>query len=457
MSIHSKASSSKSRINWQSFTKSYRYYFQSAETTWSKYQISAMSLEQIMALRKLALIQFSKLVERQHSNMIRKLRLFSKKLSATEFQKAYDSIDSVNGNGQLDRLAKANSFAKDSESGANKLEAAEAGSAAAAAAATRPVIDQVVIDSKKVSHQLGAQMGMYPSTGVTKKMADAATPVNASLAGRKKRKSSFKRAERQQQLQASHGGSYAQNYSTVSNEESSSSIVLDYDYVNLSSNQTSQLETRLLAAAVAAENCSSSSSSQPSVNAPAAAVVSALVPTLSRHVLVARPSMSAKVSRLKTFSLPLNVIMQLSGQPLPQQILEAMRLVRRAAPNEVGIFRKNGNKARINKIKELIDKNESVNFQTSDLSIFDIADTIKLYFRELPECLITNKLSNILLSNYTSKEFWAHFLFIYLFHNIKTSFDYNKINLCNNLICLYYVGYTTDGIQVSQCYICGHM
>ena len=71
ISIHSKASSNKSRINWQSFSKSYRYYFQSTETTWSKYQISAMSLEQIMSLRKLALIQFSKLVERQHSNMIR--------------------------------------------------------------------------------------------------------------------------------------------------------------------------------------------------------------------------------------------------------------------------------------------------------------------------------------------------------------------------------------------------
>lgn len=71
LSIHSKASSSKSRTNWQSFSKSYRLYFQSTENTWSKYQISAMSLEQIMSLRKLALIQFSKLVERQHSNMIR--------------------------------------------------------------------------------------------------------------------------------------------------------------------------------------------------------------------------------------------------------------------------------------------------------------------------------------------------------------------------------------------------
>lgn len=64
-------SSKSSRVNWQSFTKNYRNHFFHQLNTWSKYQISAMSLEQIMALRKLALIQFSKLVEKQHSTMIK--------------------------------------------------------------------------------------------------------------------------------------------------------------------------------------------------------------------------------------------------------------------------------------------------------------------------------------------------------------------------------------------------
>jgi hypothetical protein len=62
----------RTRCNWQSFTKYYNlHFFNSNNQTWSKYQISAMSLEQLMALRKLALIQFSKLIERQHSSMIR--------------------------------------------------------------------------------------------------------------------------------------------------------------------------------------------------------------------------------------------------------------------------------------------------------------------------------------------------------------------------------------------------
>jgi hypothetical protein len=265
----------------------------------------------------------------------------------------------------------------------------------------KQLVEQVVIDSKKVSNQLGAQMGMYPSTGVTKKMAAAATPAHQQPSAiRKKRKTSFKnRNEKQmQQLQASQSqcgvsGDFSSsrrenashNYSTVSNEESSSSIVLDYDYVNL---------------AIDKKNTQSSVSNEPSSGVGPAA--GSLLAPVSAFASSSQSKVNSKANKLKTFSLPLNVIMQMSGQPLPQQILEAMRLVRRMAPNEVGIFRKNGNKARINRIRELIDKNESINFQTAELSIFDIADTIKLYFRELPECLITNKISNILLWNYTS-------------------------------------------------------
>lgn len=63
--------SSSRRVNWHSFHKHYHNHFFQSVNTWSKYQISALSLEQIMALRKLALIQFSKLVERQHSKMIK--------------------------------------------------------------------------------------------------------------------------------------------------------------------------------------------------------------------------------------------------------------------------------------------------------------------------------------------------------------------------------------------------
>ena len=108
--------------------------------------------------------------------------------------------------------------------------------------------------------------------------------------------------------------------------------------------------------------------------------------------------------RLSTivFGLPLNIIMQRTGQPLPQKIIEAMKILRKLAPRAVGVFRKSGVKTRITQLKELIDTNEIFNF-TLSYTLYDIADLIKLYFRELPECLITNRISDILLANYSSK------------------------------------------------------
>lgn len=67
----SKTSSKKTRVKWQSFTKYYRLNLQHSSKDLFKYQISAISCEQLMMLRKLALAQFSKLLERQHSSMIR--------------------------------------------------------------------------------------------------------------------------------------------------------------------------------------------------------------------------------------------------------------------------------------------------------------------------------------------------------------------------------------------------
>lgn len=102
------------------------------------------------------------------------------------------------------------------------------------------------------------------------------------------------------------------------------------------------------------------------------------------------------------FGLPLHIILQRTGQPLPQKIIEAMKILRKLAPRAIGIFRKNGVKTRINRLREAIDNNEEFNFHLF-YTLYDIADMIKLYFRLLPECLITNKLSDILLANYSSK------------------------------------------------------
>ncbi|XP_052278825.1 uncharacterized protein LOC127877199 isoform X2 [Dreissena polymorpha] len=97
------------------------------------------------------------------------------------------------------------------------------------------------------------------------------------------------------------------------------------------------------------------------------------------------------------FGVPFSVMIQRTGQALPQCILHAMRYLRRTSGDAVGIFRKSGVRVRIQKLRNDLEANpESVDFE--EMQAYDVADLVKLYFRELPECLLTNKLSEIFTS-----------------------------------------------------------
>ncbi|PVD34960.1 hypothetical protein C0Q70_06241 [Pomacea canaliculata] len=100
------------------------------------------------------------------------------------------------------------------------------------------------------------------------------------------------------------------------------------------------------------------------------------------------------------FGVPLMVMQQRTGQPLPQCVLYAMRYLRRTAHTAVGIFRKSGVRSRIQKLRDMVEAYpDSINFD--ELQPYDIADLLKQYFRELPECLLTNKLSETFRSIFT--------------------------------------------------------
>ena len=57
----------------------------------------------------------------------------------------------------------------------------------------------------------------------------------------------------------------------------------------------------------------------------------------------------------RVFGVPLHVILQRTGQPLPQCIMYAMRCLRRNALDAVGIFRKSGVRSRIQKLRNQIE------------------------------------------------------------------------------------------------------
>lgn len=91
------------------------------------------------------------------------------------------------------------------------------------------------------------------------------------------------------------------------------------------------------------------------------------------------------------FGVPLTITLQRTGQPLPRNIEEALRWLQETGADQVGIFRKPGVKSRIQALRNLVETNEGIDY--NDQQYYDVADMIKQYFRELPEALLTNKLS----------------------------------------------------------------
>ncbi|CAG5124821.1 unnamed protein product, partial [Candidula unifasciata] len=111
-----------------------------------------------------------------------------------------------------------------------------------------------------------------------------------------------------------------------------------------------------------------------------------------------KPKIADFIDR-KVFGVPLNVMAQRTGQPLPQCVLHAMRYLRRTSPNAVGIFRKSGVKSKIQQLRDYLEAHpDTVNFE--GVNAYNVADMLKTYFRDLPECLLTNKMSEIFRSIY---------------------------------------------------------
>ncbi|XP_061107123.1 rho GTPase-activating protein 7-like isoform X2 [Conger conger] len=99
------------------------------------------------------------------------------------------------------------------------------------------------------------------------------------------------------------------------------------------------------------------------------------------------------------FGVPLQVNVQRSGQPLPQSIQQAMRYLRNQCLDQVGLFRKSGVKSRIQALRQMNEAcGEAVSYEGQ--SAYDVADMLKQYFRDLPEPLLTSKLSETFLQIY---------------------------------------------------------
>ena len=103
------------------------------------------------------------------------------------------------------------------------------------------------------------------------------------------------------------------------------------------------------------------------------------------------------------FGVPLLTNVQRSGKALPPSILAAIDyLTQNSGLETSGLFRRGASKAKIDGMKLLTEANPDLS-DFSNFTCYEVADFIKLYFRELPEPILTSKLSETLLMIQESK------------------------------------------------------
>ncbi|RUS85538.1 hypothetical protein EGW08_006681, partial [Elysia chlorotica] len=106
-------------------------------------------------------------------------------------------------------------------------------------------------------------------------------------------------------------------------------------------------------------------------------------------------------SERTVFGVPLSVMVQRTGQPLPQSVLYAMRYLRRTSQASIGIFRKSGVKSKIQQLRDHLEAHPADTTDFEGLNTYNVADMLKTFFRDLPECLLTSKMSETFRSIYT--------------------------------------------------------
>lgn len=105
----------------------------------------------------------------------------------------------------------------------------------------------------------------------------------------------------------------------------------------------------------------------------------------------------------RVFGVPLRIYQQTSGQLLPISIVNALQYIRVNAGKCDGLFRKPGVKSKIEQLRMLIETTndsstesylETIKFD--EYQPFVVADVIRQYFRELPECIMPPTITRLL-------------------------------------------------------------
>lgn len=101
-----------------------------------------------------------------------------------------------------------------------------------------------------------------------------------------------------------------------------------------------------------------------------------------------------------TFGFPLEQVLQnwtTYGKvvdDIPFIVRKCVQFIEEKGLEEEGIYRLSGSVAQVRQLKERFDCCEVFNLNDTQADCFSVASLLKQFFRELPESLLTNKLSN---------------------------------------------------------------
>ena len=99
-----------------------------------------------------------------------------------------------------------------------------------------------------------------------------------------------------------------------------------------------------------------------------------------------------------TFGVPLSYVCTRDDSTIPSFLVSVLRELEIQGLNEVGIYRISPSTSELNQLKSTIDRTGCVDFETQSFSSHALTSIVKLYFRELPESILTDKLINQLFN-----------------------------------------------------------
>ncbi|KAJ3443817.1 rho/rac/cdc gtpase-activating protein [Anaeramoeba flamelloides] len=104
-----------------------------------------------------------------------------------------------------------------------------------------------------------------------------------------------------------------------------------------------------------------------------------------------KPTTKKKSLNTEIFGVPLQTVIQRDNSKIPKIILNSVKYLEKNGLKTLGIFRKSGYKKQIDQYKQRINLGENLLFENEN-NVHNVTGLLKLWFRELPETLLTSNL-----------------------------------------------------------------